>query len=283
MTVEEIMSYFEDHFIVERLTSKADNEELIRCFEAPSKGFRLGEYLHEKAWMDDLEGETKVYLIKDDKGFLVAFFSVKCGLLYDSHEYEKLKGDELEFVNLIVEQYEMNLPDKKDTIRAYYEYYDQIVGERKDKLMEIAFQRVDDTEEVRTSKDGNFIKRVHETYSAIEIGHFCKNVHYEYDIDDMQGVSLGAGLFWKKIIPKVQEAITVVGCRYLYLFAADNSDYEETRSLIRYYKDDFKFDELQDLMIIKPDYDRRCQAMIQDVAEIERDEYTFWARYKKDN
>ena len=105
----------------------------------------------------------------------------------------------------------------------------------------------------------------------------------EYDIDDMQGVSLGAGLFWKKIIPKVQEAITVVGCRYLYLFAADNSDYEETRSLIRYYKDDFKFDELQDLMIIKSDYDRRCQAMIQDVSEIERDEYTFWARYKKDN
>ena len=177
----------------------------------------------------------------------------------------------------------MNLPDKKETIRAYYEYYDQIAGERKDKLMEIAYQRVDETEEVRTSKDGNFIKRVHETYSAIEIAHFCKNVHYEYDIDDMQGVSLGAGLFWKKIIPKVQEAITVVGCMYLYLFAADNSDYEETRSLIRYYKDDFKFDELQDLMIIKPDYDRRCQAMIQDVAEIERDEYTFWARYKKDN
>ena len=51
MTVEEIMSYFEDHFIVERLTSKADNEELIKCFEAPSKGFKLGEYLHEKAWM----------------------------------------------------------------------------------------------------------------------------------------------------------------------------------------------------------------------------------------
>lgn len=282
MTIEEIKSYFDGHFSVERLTAKAENKDLIKNFKAPKKGFKLGEYLHEKAWTDDLEGETKVYLIKDDEGFLVAFFSIKCGLLYDSHEYEKLKGDELEFVNLVVEQYEMNLPDKGDIIQAYYDCYDQIADERKDKLMEIAFQRYDDSEEVRTSKDGSSIKRVHETFSAIEIAHFCKNDCYEYNIDNMMGVSLGSGLFWKKIIPKIKEAISIVGCKYLYLFAADNSDYEKVRSLVRYYKDDFKFDEIQDLMIIKPDYDRKCQAMIQDVLEIERDGSAFWARYKKD-
>lgn len=282
MTIEEIKSYFDGHFSVERLTAKAENKDLIKSFKAPEKGFKLGEYLHEKAWTDDLEVETKVYLIKDDEGFLVAFFSVKCGLLYDSHEYEKLKGDELEFVNLVVEQYEMNLPDKGDIIQAYYDCYDQIADERKDKLMEIAFQRYDDSEEVRTSKDGSSIKRVHETFSAIEIAHFCKNDCYEYNIDNMMGVSLGSGLFWEKIIPKIKEAISIVGCKYLYLFAADNSDYEKVRSLVRYYKDDFKFDEIQDLMIIKPDYDRKCQAMIQDVLEIERDGSAFWARYKKD-
>lgn len=282
MTIEEVKSYFGGHFSVERLTAKAENKDLIKSFKAPEKGFKLGEYLHEKAWTDDLEGETKVYLIKDDKGFLVAFFSVKCGLLYDSHEYEKLKGDELEFVNLVVEQYEMNLPDKGDIIQAYYDCYDQIEDERKDKLMEIAFQRYDDSEEVRTSKDGSSIKRVHETFSAIEIAHFCKNDCYEYNMDNMMGVSLGSGLFWEKIIPKIKEAISIVGCKYLYLFAADNSDYKKVRSLVRYYKDDFKFDEIQDLMIIKPDYDRKCQAMIQDVLEIERDGIAFWARYKND-
>lgn len=282
MTIEEIKSYFDGHFSVERLTAKAENRDLIKSFKAPEKGFMLGKYLHEKAWADDLEGETKVYLIKDDEGFLVAFFSVKCGLLYDSHEYEKLKGDELEFVNLVVEQYEMNLPDKGDVIQAYYDCYDQIADERKDKLIEIAFQRYDDSEEVRTSKDGSSIKRVHETFSAIEIAHFCKNDCYEYNIDNMMGVSLGSGLFWEKIIPKIKEVINIVGCKYLYLFAADNSDYEKVRSLVRYYKDDFKFDEIQDLMIIKPDYDRKCQAMIQDVLEIERDGIAFWARYKKD-
>ncbi len=283
MTIDEIKSYFQDHFYVERLTSKAENKDLIKTFEAPEKGVKLGEYLHKKAWMDDVEGETKVYLIKDKNDFLVAFFSVKCGLLYDSHEYEKLKGSELEFVNLVVEQYEMNLPDKDDIIQAYYECYDQIADERKDKLMEIAFQRYDDSEEERTSKDGSSIKRVHETFSAIEIAHFCKNIHYKYNIDAMQGVSLGSGLFWEKIIPKIEAAISIVGCKYLYLFAADNSEYEKVRSLVRYYKDDFKFDEIQDLMIIKPDYDRKCQAMIQDVSEIERDGIAFWARYKKDN
>ena len=75
-------------------------------------------------------------------------------------------------------------------------FYAQITDERKDKLIEAALQRYDDSEEVRTSKDGSAIKRVHETYSAIEIAHCCKNVHYKYDIDAMQGVSLGLGLFY---------------------------------------------------------------------------------------
>lgn len=49
MTVEEIQSYFEDHFFVERLTSNAGNKELINDFKAPEKGYKLGEYLHEEA------------------------------------------------------------------------------------------------------------------------------------------------------------------------------------------------------------------------------------------
>lgn len=69
MTIDEIQSYFEGHFSVERLTSNVGNKELIKDFKAPEKGHKLGVYLHEKAWNDDLEGETKVYLIKDDKGF----------------------------------------------------------------------------------------------------------------------------------------------------------------------------------------------------------------------
>lgn len=243
----------------------------------------MGEYLHDKAWTDDLEGETKTYFIKDESGFLVAFFSVKCGLLYDNHEYEKLKGDELEFVNLLIEQYEMNLEEKNQIIQEYYSYYNQIADERKDQLIKIALQRVDVSEENKTTTDGKNVLRVHETYSAIEISHFCKNENYVYDIDLMEGVSLGTGLFWRKIIPKIEEVTRVVGCKYIYLFAADNSEHEKVRSLVRYYKDDFKFDELQDLMILKPDYDRKCQAMIQDVAEIEDAGKAFWTRYKKDN
>ncbi len=113
MTVEEIKSYFDDHFFVERLTSKVENKKLINDFVAPKKGANLGAYLHDKAWNDDLEGETKVYLIKDENDFLIAFFSIKCGLLYDNHEYERLKCDELEFVNLVVGEYKRNPYDFK--------------------------------------------------------------------------------------------------------------------------------------------------------------------------
>lgn len=38
MTVEEIKSYFDDHFFIERLTSQMENKKLINDFTAPKKG-----------------------------------------------------------------------------------------------------------------------------------------------------------------------------------------------------------------------------------------------------
>lgn len=275
-----IRSYFRNNFFAERLTANPDNKNLIKQFKAPGRGYNLEWYLQKKAWSNDLEGETKVYLIKDNEGALVAFFSIKCGLLYDNKEYQKLQGDEMEFVSLVFEQYMQNSADKATAIQSFYEYFGHMEYKRKEQLVEIAIQKSEDFNEIQTSRDGNFMMRVHETYSAVEIAHFCKNINYIYDASNMRGIYLGSGLFWEQIIPKIQEAINIVGCRYLYLFAADNSEYEDVRSLIRYYKYAFKFDEIQDLMILKPDYDSQCQAMIHEISEIENDRISFWAEYE---
>lgn len=269
--------YFKNNFFSERLTSNIKNKELISSFKAPNIGSKLENYLHNDAWNDDLEGETKVYLIKDKDGLLAAFFSLKCGILYDDKEYQKLTGDELELLSLVFKEYIQNSPEKHINIHTYCEYYQQMDYYRKEALVHFAEQKSNDFLELQKTHDGKYTRRVYKTYSAMEIVHFCKNSCYSYDGAYTNEVLVGAGFFWEQIIPKIQEAVNIVGCKYLYLFAADNSDPIKARSLTRYYEYAFKFEEIQNLMVLKPDYDRRCQTMIQEVSEIEFNKSLFWS------
>lgn len=42
-------------------------------------------------------------------------------------------------------------------------------------------------------------------------------------------VLLGFGLFWEKIVPIIEEISKKVGCKYLYLFAADETQKENDK------------------------------------------------------
>ena len=55
------------------MTSKQINQQLINDFAATRQGKGLEDYLKNKAWKADLEGETKVYLVKDREGSIALF------------------------------------------------------------------------------------------------------------------------------------------------------------------------------------------------------------------
>ena len=57
----------------------------------------------DKAWKEDLDGETRVYLVKDKSGNIALFFSVKCGLLVGENLEEKLSEEDQDFVNTIID------------------------------------------------------------------------------------------------------------------------------------------------------------------------------------
>lgn len=90
----------------------------------------------------------------------------------------------------------------------------------------------------------------------MELRHFCKNINYQ---TEKRKVPLGVGLFWEVIVPQICKITDLAGCKYLYLFAADNTptkeNHQKTRKLVQYYKNDLKFDDIQGLTIIKPTYD----------------------------
>lgn len=58
--------------------------------------------------------------------------------------------------------------------------------------------------------------------------------------------NLGTTVFWYFIVPKILEMLKIVGCEYVFLFAADLTPYEE---LIRYYSDQLKFERQMSIVL----------------------------------
>ena len=102
ITEEEIKSYFAN-FHSEQLTSDEENQQLLISFCANEYGTSLEEYLKKSAWVEDNARHTKVYLIKNVKNSIVAYFAIKCGLLYEPRHCDIRTEEEKIFLDSILE------------------------------------------------------------------------------------------------------------------------------------------------------------------------------------
>ena len=265
-------SFFQN-FYPEILTSNQVNQQLINDFVATSEGKGLEDYLKNKAWKADLEGETRVYLVKDQNSSIALFFSIKCGLLYKKYQYDDLESDKLDFVNMLVDAM---LQKDNDTLSNYYNsgMYDL---KEMEYLFKIASHRIDLKMEDKELQDNKYTLKVEECYTAIEIHHFCRNSMYK--INEQIGIPLGFGLFWEVIVPLVYDITNQVGCKYLYLFAADKSANEEVKKLVQYYKNELKFSDVEDMMLIKPYYDKGCLGLVQTVSDLQYNRDAVWEEF----
>ncbi len=260
-------------FHSERITVREDNLRLLRDFKATDEGKNLETYLKDKAWEADLEGETRVYLVKDDNDSIALFFSLKCGLLYKKYQYDELDEEKKEFVDLLIAAMQ------KGDYELLAEYYESGLCDEKEmkQLIEIAYNRLELKVEEKQLQDGGYTLKVEECYSAIEIQHFCKNSLYKKN--ECIGISLGFGIFWEIIVPLLCEITEKVGCKYIYLFAADQTDDDEVRKLVQYYKNELKFSDVEDMIIIKPYYDTDCFGLVQDVPKLKKHREAVWEEF----
>ena len=88
--------------------------------------------------------------------------------------------------------------------------------------------------------------------------------------------NMGTTIFWYFIVPKILEMLKIVGCEYVFLFAADLTPYEE---LIRYYSDQLKFEKVDEHCVAIPMYDFTCQFMSQKTCELEGKRKQFFEEF----
>ena len=103
-------------------------------------------------------------------------------------------------------------------------------------------------------------------------------------------------------MPQILEIAEKVGCKYVYLFAADESENfyedpkenqeipwskgyepddeisrrEKERKLVDYYTKELKFTYISEYKVLKPDFERGCITLFQKIDDLEINRQSVW-------
>ena len=312
MTIDEQKRYLFNRLELESLRFSEHNKEEILAFEQATSGSNISNYLKNEAWRDDEAGDTKVYLVRDKvENVIVSFFALNCGILYSDLEGVSLNEEEKEPFERLVKALQMyNRRNLSETQReqANKEYNDAMnaleeVVESPDRysyLNSQAESKETESDLFVDTEEKEHTTNVHQTFPAIDIKFLCKNKHYDPGIN--LDFRLGVYIFWELIVPHVLKTAELVGCKYIYLFAADETDrtviktkkpimftrdydpYAEEEEeeqtvvlkLVEYYKNELKFNYVTKYKVLKPHFERKCFTLVQEVKKLEENRRSIW-------
>lgn len=82
-SISEQKKYLSENLIVESLRMYDSNREDIKAFLQAKCGNVIAEYLNKKAWVDDSNNDTRVFLVREKKTRKIVFYyALNCGILF---------------------------------------------------------------------------------------------------------------------------------------------------------------------------------------------------------
>lgn len=265
-------------FRCERLSLSSESRQCASQIVS-KRGMQLVGYLQHRGNEEDARGETAYYIIRNSDNLPLAFFSLKCGLLFAPSRIDSIEDDvereqslidaldngkdETDPTSVALFQYAENLAVKHNcTIDQMIENMKQQAHFRKRNAIKYKVQYHDD-EKTEANKP---IYRVDITFPGVELVHFCTNDNAkDYWKEQIMNHPMGEVLFWWFIMPIIENVQRIVGCQYAYLFAADSSD---DRTLINYYNVSLKFYAPKEIGTSKPRYDFCCEFLLQEISKL---------------
>lgn len=287
MRINEKQESILDSFVCERLSANDNNKKIVNSFKN-SIGNGLINYLHTDGWEQDRCGEIAFYVIKSNEGMPCLFFGIKCGGVFQPF-YEDDFEKQLEENNKKVKQISYNKIEKILTEEGNQSSIVLRMSRQIEKTQSINdnYQEYLDFIGADKKQEGlRPIQRVSFSFSGVEITHFCKN-----EDDKVKNMwnslreqyqfryPMGEVFFWKFIVPKFIDIQEIVGCQYVYLFAADRS---EDCVLSNYYRTELHFQRVETLGVVKPIYDLTCEFLSQDVNSMKHNMEEFWENFNLD-
>lgn len=281
MQITEEQQQILNSLVCERLSSNENNLRLVDTFCNVRNG-SLEHTLKNEAYEEDEAGNIAYYLIKDKDENILFYFSIKCGILYDLFgEEEKLRKINDLFLFLVeLEKDPSSTKEDKETIASILESIRTRKGLVKKELSKISHIKKSQIIEDLAKESEDNLKRVGKTFAGVEIVHFCANDNYRPSWEKLNiNQKMGTVVFWHFLIPKICELRKIVGCEYLFLFAADLTPDE---LLVNYYKSNLGFKDSNEYGTAIPLYDYACKFMHQELKDIEERRNNFYLEFNPD-
>lgn len=222
---------------------------------------------------DDKSGNLASYLILSPDRKVLLFFSIRCGELFEDIDFDRMKevGDILQLMERASESQDAEL------IRQVQE---KVAKGFEKGLTDYDFQKkINYASDVSTEPDKS-VKRISEAYPGVELKFLGTNSNASSYWKTLGFLpKMGETLFWSFIIPKIEEMRNIVGCRFLYLFAADrNAD----NRLVNYYRNSLHIDSQMNLSANKPHFDYNSKFLYQEISELVKQKEYFFEHFNRD-
>lgn len=245
-----------NRFTCERLSSNIENLRKIQNFRSYN-GFGLVSNLLCNGWSADTEGSTAYYVIKNPKNQIVMFFSLKCGVLFDPDYAKEIlsRFPEVQKDEALMKIWKRFMDGEPEATEYFLDKQKELGDDYHDFVKSLRI-KID-----KTTDPNRKLIRVDESHPAIELVEFCANDKTKRCWKDYgMGAhnKMGVTLFWKFIVPIMLQINSLIGCEYVYLFAADQT---AVGKLTNYYREELHFENLLELGAIKPAYDLSCSFM----------------------
>lgn len=279
-----------DSLVCQRISDDDENKEFIKNFvnnlnPGIARSLKTG-------WNTDKKDKLAFYIVKDQSVDVpLFFFSLKCGEVAVPYDLERKKevqknaemlyaaatGHEAEdWAKDVIKKLKDKGIAPKDIEKDFRDRYNLTVAKNLSYYEEVACE-------------GSNIVRTQENHPAIELVHFCaydnrrggwyslfqNPVQKQWKRMGMSSQTIGKVVFWNFVVPVIREVRNLVGCEYLYLFAADNQHFGR---LIKYYEE-LGFELRSDLVVNKPEYDFTCRFMCQPVTALRNRRNEFFREY----
>lgn len=276
--------------VCKRLSDDEANRALAKDFKnAVNSG--IADEL-KKGWNLDKKDKLAFYIVSDPKEKIpLFFFSMKCGEVtvpYDpARKQEILNNSDLLYAAATGHK---SVEWAENSIRMRLESGEKLEDIQK----ELAKRYQNDMGRCLCYQEellleGNNIHRTQETHAAVELVHFCaydnrrdfwfsltgNPARRKWEQMGMSDQTIGNAVFWFFVVPIIRQVRDLVGCEYIYLFAADRHKYG---SLVSYYEK-LGFELRSDLGVSKPFYDFGCRFMCQKVTSLRNRRNAFFREY----
>ena len=301
-----------ESLVCQRISRDEANRQVIDAFQQASIYNGITGAL-KTGWNVDKQDKVAFYIVKDpaDNEPLL-FFSLKCGEVHQPLDPAKLDSTLKNALMLLKEAHTRcgYLPPTRSRtlLQLYFYSIDALVYVESEEKIEVEDwakeviekqlvdgqlpekawlnilrrvyrnkSRLDHYKADKKLEKDNII-RTKKTFAAVELVHFCAHAPAKEKWKALgMGQSLGKTMFWQFIEPKIQELRELVGCEYIYLFAADDV---RTGKLCNLYQD-LGFDFHEELYVTKPAYDFCCFFMCQGVRKLRTRKKEFLKNYNK--